>query len=79
MSLPRVVDMERQTCRFESCPRQIGVNSMVEKVAIWEPTQYKSVCTHCGTTNFSNTPAAQHVCIECNKEYLAKVAHTEED
>ena len=38
-----------------------------------------SACTHCGTTNFSNIPAAQHVCIECNKEYLAKVAHTEED
>jgi hypothetical protein len=52
---------------------------MVEKVAMWEPTEYKSVCTHCGTTNFSNTPAAQYVCIECNKEYRAKVAHTEED
>lgn len=68
-----------ETCRFESCSRQIGVNTMAEKVAIWEPTEYKSVCTHCGTTNFSKTPSAQHLCIECNKEYLATVAHTEED
>jgi hypothetical protein len=52
---------------------------MAEKVALWEPTEYKSVCTHCGTTNFSKTPSAQHLCIECNKEYLAAVAHTEED
>lgn len=37
-----------------------------------------SVCTHCRTTNF-NKPAAQHARIECYKEYLAKVAHTEED
>ena len=52
---------------------------MAEKVAIWEPAEYMSAYSHCGTTNLSNNPAAQHVCIGCNKEYLAKVAHTEED
>jgi hypothetical protein len=52
-----------------------------ERVATWEktPTGYESVCTHCGTTNFSKDPIAQHMCIQCNKEYLTKVAHTEED
>jgi hypothetical protein len=54
---------------------------MAEKIATWvkTPEGYESKCTHCGTTNFSNTPFAQQVCMECNKEYLAKVAHTEED
>jgi hypothetical protein len=50
---------------------------MVEKVAMWEPKNM-SVCTHCHTTNFSKQ-AAQNVRIKCNKEYLAKVAHSEED
>ena len=57
------------------------MNIMAEKVATWEktPTGYKSMCTHCGMTNFSKDPTAQQVCEMCNKEYLATVAHTEED
>ena len=55
-------------------------NIMVKK-ATWKktPTGYESECTHCGTTNFSKDPTAQQVCKMCNKEYLATVAHTEED
>ena len=54
---------------------------MAEKVATWEktPTGHKSTCTHCGMTNFSKDPTAQQICEMCNKEYLATVAHTEED
>ncbi len=54
---------------------------MAEKIATWKktPTGYESTCTHCGTTNFSKDPTAQQVCTICNKEYLATVAHTEED
>jgi uncharacterized Zn finger protein (UPF0148 family) len=43
------------------------------------PEGYESECTHCGTTNFSKDPTGQIVCKICNKEYLATVAHTEED
>jgi hypothetical protein len=42
-----------ETCRLESCSRQIEVNTMAEKVVIWEPTEYKSVCTRCGTANLA--------------------------
>jgi len=52
---------------------------MAETVAIWEPTEYKSVCPHCSATNLSKIPALHYVCTACNKEYLAAVAHTEED
>jgi uncharacterized protein (DUF983 family) len=54
---------------------------MEKKVATLRktPTGYESECTHCGTTNFSKDPTAQQVCTMCNKEYLATVAHTEED
>jgi hypothetical protein len=54
---------------------------MVKKTATWKKTHtgYESNCTHCGSTNFSKDPTAQQVCIMCNKEYLATVAHTEED
>ena len=49
--------------------------------ASWKltPEGYESECTHCGTTNFSKDPTTQMVCKMCNKEYLATVAHTEED
>ena len=43
------------------------------------PEGYESECTHCGTTNFSKDPTGQQLCKMCNKEYLAVVAHTEED
>lgn len=43
------------------------------------PTGYESECIHCGTTNFSRDQTGQMVCKMCNKEYLATVAHTEED
>jgi uncharacterized protein (DUF983 family) len=52
---------------------------MAEIVAIWEPTEYKSICPHCSAANFSKIPALHNVCTACAKEYLAKVAHTEED
>ncbi|MGE5409884.1 MAG: hypothetical protein ACM3MI_02915 [Clostridiales bacterium] len=52
---------------------------MVETVVIWEPAEWKSVCPHCNAMNFSKIPAMKHLCVECNKEYLATVAHTEED
>jgi hypothetical protein len=39
----------------------------------------KSACTHGGTTNIIETLSAQQACIQCNKENLAKIAHTEED
>jgi hypothetical protein len=68
-----------ETCRFESSLRQIGVNIMAEIVAIWEPIEYKSICPHCSAANFSKIPALHNVCTACAKEYLAKVAHTEED
>jgi len=59
---------------------QIGVDSMVKKATlIKKPTGYESECTHCGTTNFSKDAESQLVCKMCNKEYLATVAHTEED
>ena len=70
--------MERQNMQVRILPETDKSEQWVEKVAIWEPTQYKSVCTHCRTTNFSKQEA-QHVRIKCNKEYLAKVAHSEED
>jgi hypothetical protein len=71
--------MERQKHAGSSPARDRRSNTMAEKVALWEPTEYKSLYIHCGTTNFSKTPSAQHLCIECNKEYMATVAHTEED
>jgi len=52
---------------------------MAEIVAIWEPTEFKSICPHCSAENFSKIPALRHVCDACKKEYMAKVAHTEED
>ena len=51
---------------------------MAEIVAIWEPTEYKSICPHCSAANFSKIPALHNVCTACAKEYLAKVAHTED-
>ena len=58
---------------------KIGVKIMAETEAIWEPTEYKSVCPHCSATNLSKIPVTHYVCTDCNKEYLATVAHTEED
>ena len=53
---------------------------MVKKATLIKtPEGYESACTHCGTTNFSKDPTSQKVCIMCNKEYIASVAHTEED
>jgi hypothetical protein len=52
---------------------------MAEIAAIWEPTQYKSICPHCSAANFSKIPALHNVCTACAREYLAQVAHTEED
>jgi len=53
---------------------------MVKKATfIKTPMGYESECTHCGTTNFSKDAEGQLVCTMCNKEYLATVAHTEED
>ena len=68
-----------EKCRFESCQRQIEVKIMTETEAVWEPTEYKSVCPHCSATNLSKIPVTYYVCIDCNKEYMATVAHTEED
>ena len=53
------------------------MNTMVEK-AVWEPSEYKCTCPHCNATNLSKEPKKNYVCIECNKEFLATVAHTEE-
>lgn len=52
---------------------------MEEIVVIWEPTEYKSICPYCNAANFSKVPALRCVCSACFKEYLARVAHTEED
>ena len=53
---------------------------MVKKATLIKTsTGYESECTHCGTTNFNKDPEGQLVCKMCNKEYLATVAHTEED
>jgi len=53
---------------------------MVKKATLIKtPTGYESECTHCGTTNFSKDAESQLVCKMCNKEYLATVAHIEED
>ena len=54
---------------------------MAKKTTTWKKTHigYESECIHCGTTNFSKDPTAQTICKMCNKEYLATVAHTEED
>lgn len=54
-----------------------GANVMLE-TAVWKPSEYKCKCPHCGTTNYSNAPKKNYVCAECNKEFLATVAHTEE-
>lgn len=51
---------------------------MKHTVVIWEPTEWRSLCPHCGSENFSKIPSLQNVCSACAKEYLAKVAHTEE-
>ena len=61
--------------------KQIGDGHMAKKAATLRkiPTGYESECTHCGTTNFSKDQTGQMVCKMCNKEYLATVAHTEED
>ena len=77
--ISRVVGMVKWKHAGSSPARQIGVNIMAETVAIWEPTEYKSVCPHCSATNLSKIPALHYVCTACNKEYLAAVAHTEED
>jgi transposase-like protein len=53
------------------------MNILVEK-AVWQPTEYKCTCPHCKATIFSKTPEKNIVCTECNKEFLASVAHTEE-
>ena len=50
---------------------------MVE-TAVWKPSEYECKCSHCGATNSSNAPKKNYVCIECNKEFLATVTHTEE-
>jgi len=52
---------------------------MAEIEVKWEPTEWKSVCPHCSAMNVSKIPAMKHVCVDCNKEYLVTVAHTEED
>lgn len=52
-------------------------NTLVEK-AVWQPSEYKCTCPHCNATVFSKTPKKNYVCTECNKEFLATVAHTEE-
>ena len=79
MNLYHGLCIERQKCRFESWQRQIGVKIMAKTEAIWEPTEYKSVCPHCSATNLSKIPVMHYVCTDCNKEYMATVAHTEED
>ena len=50
---------------------------MVE-TAVWEPTEYKCTCPHCGFKIWQAKPQKDMVCTECNKEFLATVAHTEE-
>jgi hypothetical protein len=77
----KVIGQLRIFCRNRINLKYVGVNIMTERVATWGKTStgYESVCTHCGTTNFSKDPIAQQMCIQCNKEYLTKVAHTEED
>ena len=53
---------------------------MVKKATLIKtPEGYECACTHCSTTNYSKDPTARQVCKMCNKEYLASVAHTEED
>ena len=54
---------------------------MAKKIATTRKTLtgYESECTHCGTTNFNKNATSEMVCKMCNKEYLATVAHTEED
>ena len=71
------INGKAETCNFESYPRQVGVNIMVE-TAVWEPTEYKCTCPHCGFKIWQAKPQKDMVCTECNKEFLATVAHTEE-
>jgi hypothetical protein len=35
---------------------------MAKTEAIWEPTEYKSVCPHCSATNLSKIPV-MHLCV----------------
>ena len=53
------------------------MNILVEK-AVWQPSEYKCTCPHCNAAVYSKTPKKNYVCTECNKEFLATVAHTEE-
>jgi transposase-like protein len=55
------------------------VKNMAETEAVWEPTEYKSVCPHCSATNLSKILVTHYVCTDFNKEYIATVAQTEED
>ena len=71
------INGKAETCNFESCPRQVGVNIMAE-TAVWEPTEYKCICPHCGFKIWQAKPQKDMVCTECNKEFLATVAHIEE-
>jgi hypothetical protein len=61
--------------------KKLEMDIIAEKRSTWKKTHtgYESNCTHCDSTNFSKDPTAHQVCIMCNKEYLATVAHTEED
>ena len=69
---------ETETRRFDSCSRDRS-DVMAETIVIWEPTEWKSLCPYCNAKNLSNIPALHNVCTACGKEYMAKVAHTEED
>ncbi len=52
---------------------------MAETIVIWEPTEWKCLCPYCNEKNLSKIPALNNVCTACGKEFMAKVAHTEED
>lgn len=59
--------------------KNIGVNIMVETIVIWEPTEWNCLCPYCNAKNLSKIPALNNVCTACGKEFMARVAHTEED
>ena len=60
------INGKAETCNFESCPRQVRVNIMAE-TAVWEPTEYKCICPHCGFKIWQAKPQKDMVCTECNQ------------
>jgi hypothetical protein len=43
---------------------------MAETEAIWEPTEYRSVCPHCSATNLSKIPVTHYVLIATKNIWL---------